>query len=306
LFAPIEDDGLSGVQRVKWTINMVAEYCEKPLNDGTAAPYDEDRSWPRKLHETGRMKWRPITVSNRQKRNSDAVLTIMMLQTEDSKVNIICRTPQQAGIVNGKYLTPVDTKCDIKISHWQYTLNCPAGRSRGLAIVTSVMSRYDDAQTQTSSSGDPTAHSVHVNSHKTLLKFQKTAKLRVLNSRNEWDNKGSVHMRMKVSKPHWIPDTDYQSHRHFSFSFGLDSHGVSQISHSELNWDPQLTSKFNPQERPRKLALHEGVKDLEAQPKITLMSFLGLTASASSASTLQMGCVSLLVTTFVLLFQSGA
>jgi len=277
-FAEEENEGLVGVHRVKWTINMVAEYCEAPMEDGTAKPYDETKSWPRKMYETGKMKWNPIIISNAQKRNSDMMLTVLRLQTDDKKLTITCRTPQVAGVVNGHYLTPVDTKCDIKIAHWQYSLNCPPGKVKGLGFVTSVMTRYDDTAENPEDvdpSSDPDVETVETNSMKTTLKFQKMADLRVLQADSSWQNRGSVYMRMKVSDPHWIPSYQFQSHRHYTFSFGMEN--MDQIANSELNWDPQLTSNFQQKHTKREVDLEHTVETLHKQPKITILSFLGIT-----------------------------
>lgn len=280
-FADEENEALVGVQRVRWSVDMVVEYCDVPGEDGMAVPYDEEHSWPRKLHETGKLKWLPITVSDRQKENSDTTLTIMMLQTQDKRLGITCRTPQVAGVVNGKFLTPVDTKCDIKVSHWPYQLNCPPGKKRGLAVQTSVMSRYDDATTPTTSA-DGESNTVNINSHKMTLNFQNTANLRVLRADGTWANKGSVYVRMKVSEPHWTPSEQFQSHRHYSFSFAMKD--MEQIPNSELVWDPQLTSNFQPQKPVHHLDLDHAAGSLQAQPKITVSSFLGLTEPESMTS----------------------
>merc|ERR1711988_551775 len=103
------------------------------------------------------------------------MLSVMLLQTTDKKLTITCRTPQVAGIVDGKYLTPVDTKCDIKVANWPYSLSCPPGKIRGLALVTSMMTRYDDASNPVDTNFDE--NEIHVNSKKTTMKFQKTASM---------------------------------------------------------------------------------------------------------------------------------
>jgi len=269
-FADEENDGLAGVHRVVWSINEVVEYCEAPLKDGSAAPYDETKSWPRKLHETGKMKWLPIRINNHQAGNSDMMLTVLVLQTEDKKLTITCRTPQVAGVVRGRFLTPTDTKCDIKVSHWDYTRQCPPGKVRGLALSTSVRSRFDDATAPvTSKDGD--AYDVRLNSGRSKLQFQKVASLRVLESNDEWANRGDVHMRLVVSEPHWTPSTQYQSHRHYQFSFGMRN--MDDMSNSELVWDPTLSSNFRQEEPAERLDLDSAVKEPES---LTVSSLLGL------------------------------
>jgi len=272
-FADRENEAVVGVHRIKWSVNMVAEYCDTPLEeDGTAKPFDEAKSWPRKLHETGKMKWTPITTSDRQQMNSDMMITVLNLATEDKKLTLICRTPQVAGVINGKYLTPTDTKCDIKVSHWQYSLTCPPGKVRGLALQTSIMTRYDDnTNVENGESMD-----VATGKGKMSMKFQNTASLRVLQPNGAWKNRGSVHVRGHVSEPHWVPSTQFMSHRHYSFSFGLTEEHMNQVQNSELLWDPQMSSNFQTpgQEHTRDVTPVE--RTLLKQPKITIMSFLGL------------------------------
>lgn len=274
-FADRENEGVVGVHRVKWSLNMVAEYCDDPLEDGTATPYDETKSWPRKLHETGKMKWTPINVNDRQEHGSDMMLTVLNLQTEDKRLNVICRTPQAAGVVNGKFLTPTDTKCDIKVSHWHYSLTCPPGKARGLALQTSVMTRYDDNTNV--DNGD--SNKVGTGSGRMTMDFQKQASLRVLQPNGSWKNRGFVLVRMHVSEPHWVPSTQFMSHRHYSFSFGIKEVDMAQVQNSELLWDPQVTSNFQPPETKHVVDVTPVEKSLHKQPKITLMSFLGLSAA---------------------------
>merc|ERR1711939_225364 len=137
------------------------------------------------------------------------------------------------------------------------------GKKRGLAIVSSVMARYDDATAPSTTAQG--GNKVDINTQKTTLKFKKTAKLRVLQSNDSWEDRGDVLVRMRVSEPHWIPDTQFQSHRHYTFSFGMKS--MQQVGNSEINWDPQLTSNFKPEGPHHQLDLDHTVQTLEAQPK---------------------------------------
>jgi hypothetical protein len=188
------------------------------------------------------MRWTPITVNNQQQKNSDMMLTVMRLFTKNNKLGITCRTPQVAGVVDGRLLTPTDTKCDITVNKWNYQLSCPIGKQRGLAVLTSVMTRYDDAQAPKDLSE---ALNVDLDSARHLaMKFQKVSGLRVLHPNGQWENRGSVHMRMAVSQPHWIPEQKFQSHRHYAFSFGLENDQVTQLASSELVWDPSISSHF--------------------------------------------------------------
>jgi len=304
-----ENDGLVGVHRVKWTVNMVAEYCDKESEDGdgTARPYDETVSWPRKMHEAGKMKWLPIAVTNQQKPNSDMMLTVMRLITQDKRLSITCRTPQVAGVVNGKYLTPVDTKCDIKVTNWPYALTCPPGKIRGLSLVTSMLTRYDDASNPEDTNVDE--NEIHVNSKKTTMKFQKTASMRVLQPDASWQNRGSVYMRMQISEPHWTPSTQFQSHRHYTFSFGLNRDAMDSIGNTELLWDPQLTSNFETKSDETKLDPKHTVTTLHQQPRITFSSFLGLSeglqrTSAASPQVVAWG-ISVLLLVAVTLYMNN-
>jgi len=278
-FADEENDGLAGVHRVVWTVDEVVEYCDVPDKEGIATPYDEHKSWPRKLHEAGKMKWLPITVTTKQKANSDVMLNVLMLQTEDKKLTITCRTPEVAGIVNGRFQTPLDTKCDIKISHWHYEQTCPPGKVRGLALQTSVQSRFDDATApKTSSDGD--TYDVDMNAGKTKLKFQKNASLRVLQPNDQWVNRVEVNMRLVVSEPHWTPSTQFQSHRHYQFSFGMDQPRMGQVGNSELVWDPQLSSTFRQEKPPTQLNLGEAV---HRPDPLTIKALFGLETRQEAA-----------------------
>jgi len=247
-FESEETDGMVGVQRVKWSINEVVEYCEKPqskkgLAAQQAAVYNEEKSWPRKRHETGRMKWLPIQVVKQQRKGSEVMVNSFTLMTQDKRLRVVCHTPLAQGTIEGINLAPTDTKCDIVIHRWQYSLRCPEGKLRGLALQTSVLSRYDDAEKPkvVDTGSGASAYQVYVNGHKTSLKFQRTARLKTLSKRS-WNSRGSVNVRMRISKPHWIPSQQYQSHRHYAFSFGVSQ--KDRISASELFWDPQMSSHF--------------------------------------------------------------
>jgi len=291
-FARQEDDGLLGVHRIKWTINMVAEYCETSMADGTATPYDETKSWPRKLYATGRMQWQPITVADQQVENSDVILTVMRLSTVDNKLGITCRATQKPNTVlagQTDVLKPTDTKCDIKVSNWQYGMTCPVGKVRGLAVLTSLLTRYDGEGEDKRVGAD--SHKVSVAGGRQSMKFQKRASLRVLHPDGKWVNRGAVHMRMRVSEPHWIPSSEFQSHRHYQFSFGLDHDRMNQVQNSELLWDPELSSSFGGGEADQR----DVSGDLErndlssprGRPELRIANLLGLSPSTYDMVELQ-------------------
>merc|ERR1719353_1405803 len=116
------------------------------------------------------------------------------------------------------------------------------------------------------------------------MKFQKTAQWRVMNDRGSWDNRGSVLMRMQISEPHWIPSTQFQSHRHYTFSFGLNRDAMDSIANTELLWDPQLTSNFETKADETKHDPKHTVATLHQQPQITFSSFLGLSEGLQRTS----------------------
>jgi hypothetical protein len=244
-----EDEALVGVQRVTWVLDEVVQYCGKPVlnphtNLNEAAPYDEKVSWPRKRRGLGRMRFYPISVATRTQKNSFVKEKVVLLQTTDKRVMIRCRSPLAVGVIEGMKLSPTDTKCDIKFTNMKYTLACPAGKQRGVALQTSLMSRFDDASA-VATSADGSANKVKVNHNKLSMKFQKTARLRELQANGEWQGRGNIPVNMVVSEPHWVPDQRYQSHRHYSFSFGLSDKAMSSISTSEIMWDPELSSHFD-------------------------------------------------------------
>jgi len=251
-FARRELTGAVGVHRIKWSLDMLVEYCgEREQHENSAAhyaaPYDEDKSWPRKMHELGKMAWDPIVISKKQEQYSDLMLTVLVLRTTNKRITVTCRTPSAAGVVNGMPMLPTDTKCDIRIKHWPYSLRCPSNKIPGIALSTSVLTRYDD-HVQKPNSADKTVNKVQVNAGKMSLKFQKQATLRLLETsstgKTEWVGRGKVPVKMLVSKPHWIPSEHFQSHRHYMFSFSMSEGDSRQISSADLLWDPQLSSHF--------------------------------------------------------------
>jgi len=253
----------------------VMEYCDKPLPDGTASPYDETESWPRKPHEAGTMDWMPITIS---KASGEVTTTVLRLATKDGRVAIICHTPMATGLVEGRMMTPTDTKCDILIKNFPYSLSCPAGKTRGLALVTSVMTRYDNGMPQVRQTKD--ANVVPINNHKMTLKFQRFAGYKVRGPAGQWQMSGDIPVRIKISKPHWVPSYQFQSHRHYQFSFGLSSKEVNSISSGEVMWDPQLSSHFKQE------AVAQLLRPTTSAPKpVTLMSLMGWQANGSARNT---------------------
>lgn len=294
-FLPQESERLVGDQRISWRINLIQEYCERPLQDGTAAPFDESKSWPRKTTETGKLRWLPIRVSRLPQTSDRVASTLLELTTEDHRLGISCHTPEEKGLIEGRVLTPTDTKCDIKIKHWPYSLRCPDDKVRGLALVTSVLLRYDDGEPAVEPSADGEANLVRVNRKKMTLRFQKKAMLQLQG--DSLDNPGEQHpvsMRLKVSEPHWIPSNKYQSHRHYQFSLGLSSNEIDRLAAGMLTWDPLLSSHFRHEsgkEKPQRLrATTDGMSFMQQQEKSAAARiFPGLSISALAVVIVALG-----------------